>query len=329
MKLTKIIASALAGTLLMSVFCCGCSDTKETRKPTDDDKPVVEELPEDEILIMCAYRNEAWGHQSHITFVMSDGNVYSSSEEFEGRNSDWSHSLSDEDRALLLQKYTEPTGHIDEDKLLKIYQQIMQIDVDADFVYEDEYACDAGTHYTKVNVDGEWIQISESGDQTGSLKDRHARKADILLEGAFKDAGLKDAAHIYSCTETFIKTFECPGADLKNPRRIITNMDELKQFEKDTGINLEGMEEFEYFGNPDYDQFGWICIGVEIVQYDDYLSLEDVSADAFIVSENYTGFAYINDPVIDISDHVVDQKCYCHVVQIPAYNPGDYDAFLN
>ena len=65
-----------------------------------------------------------------------------------------------------------------------------------------------------------------------------------------------------------------------------------------------------------------------MVTYPEYLSLDDVSADAFVVADNYVGFAYLEDPVIDVSDDVVPQKCYCHVVQLPGYNVEDYDLFL-
>ena len=333
MKFSKIIASTLIGSILMSLFCCGCTDTKSTRKRRDDDddnkKKVVKELPEDEILIICGYQNYAWGSQSRMTFVMSDGNVYSSEEYFDGYCSYDSKGLSIEDRALLLQKYTDPVGFFDKTKLLKIYQNMINIDPDAEFVYEDEYACDAGTGYTDVNVNGKWIKISESGDRTGSLKDRYAKKADTLIDGCFSSINMKNTANVYSGSITYIGTFECPKENKKDTRRIITSVEELKTFEKDTGIRLSDNEYFENFYNTDYDVFGWMCIGVEIFWADDYLSLEDVSADAFIVSDAYTGFAYIGDPVIVVHDRVVDQKCYCHIVQLPGYNTEVYDAFLN
>ena len=332
MKFSKIIASVLLASVMMSGLCCGCTDTNETKKPRDPDgtesSKTVKELPEDEILIIFGHQNNAWGSQSYMTFVMSDGNIYSSEEYFDGYNSYDSKGLSVEDRAALLQKYTDPVASIDKAKLLKLYQNIVKIDPDAEFVYEDEYACDAGTGYTKVNVNGEWVWISESGDRTGALDDRYARKTDHLIDGYFSSVDFKQPANVYSGNITFIGTFDCPKATTKQPRRIITNLDELKAFEKDTGISLSGNECFEYFYNTDYDVFEWMCIGVEIFQYDEYLSLEDVSADAFIVSDKYTGFAYIEDPVIDVSDRVVDQKWGCHIVQLPGYNTDVYDAFL-
>lgn len=175
MKLTKMIASVLTGSLCLSVFCCGCTNTRETEE-TKDNKPVVDELPEDEVLIRSSYKNGAWGYSSSVTYVFSDGSVYSSSEYFEGYYSYGQNNLTEEDRIALLKKYTKPRAYIDENQLLKIYQQAMQIDPDAEFVYEDLYACDAGTSVVEVNVDGEWIKLSESGDQNGALDDRHAKK---------------------------------------------------------------------------------------------------------------------------------------------------------
>ena len=83
MKLTKMIASVLTGSLCLSVFCCGCTNTRETEE-TKDNKPVIDELPEDEVLIRSSHKNGAWGYDSSVTYVFSDGNVYSSGESFEG-----------------------------------------------------------------------------------------------------------------------------------------------------------------------------------------------------------------------------------------------------
>ena len=333
MKFTRIITSVLLASISMSVLCCGCSKTNETtRKPRNDydETKVVKKLPEDEILIISGHQNEAWGHHSSMTYVLSDGSVYNSQEYFEGYGIDWDHSLTDEQRAALLKKYTLTVACIEEKQLLKIYNYIINIKPDAKFVYSDEYACDAGTSFTKVNVKGNWVMIEESGDMTGELNDRYARKADKLIGEVFASFSrdLKYPSHLYSCRETFIGTFECRKTVTKDTRRIITNMDELKAFEKDTGIDIRNNESFKYFGDTDYDSFNWCCIGIEVVVYPEYLSLDDVSADAFIVSDPYVGFAYLEDPRIDVSDDVVPQKCYCHVVQLPNENLEDYDWFL-
>ena len=328
MKLTKMIASVLTGSLCLSVFCCGCTNTREAEE-TKDNKPVVDELPEDEVLIRSSHKNGAWGYYSSVTYVFSDGNVYSSSESFEGYYAYGQNNLTEEDRIALLKKYTKPRAYIDENQLLKIYQQAMQIDPDAEFVYEDLNACDAGTSVIEVNVDGEWITLSESGDQNGALDDRHAKKANALIEGVFNTTDWNTEASVYSGNETFLETFECPNARLDNARRLITSEKELRQFEKDTGIKLSEMEEFEYFTDSSYAPYSYLCIGVEIIQYDNYLSLEDVSADAFIVSPDYTGFALVEDPRIDISDEIVEQKTYCYVVILPGYDLSVYEDFLH
>jgi hypothetical protein len=113
-------------------------------------------------------------------------------------------------------------------------------------------------------------------------------------------------------------------------RRIITNMDELIMFENDTGIDLRSRESFKYFGDPDYDRFSYICIAVEIFDYHE--KYQPVEADAFIVSGDYTGFASLDDPTIDMDNNYAPTKQYCYVVQVPFYSEeylADYDAFLN
>ena len=325
MKLTKMIASVLTGSLCLSVFCCGCTNTRET----EDNKLVIDELPEDEALIRSSHKNGAWGYDSSVTYVFSDGNVYSSSESFEGYYAYGQNNLTEEDRIALLKKYTKPRAYIDENQLLKIYQQAMQIDQDAEFVYEDLYACDAGTSVIEVNVDGEWLKLSESGDQNGALDDRHAKKANALIEGVFNTTDWNTGASVYSGNETFLETFECPNASLDNARRLITSEKELRQFEKDTGIKLSEMEEFENFTDSSYDAYSYLCIGVEIIWYDNYMSLDEVSADAFIVSPDYTGFALVEDPRVDISDEIVEQKTYCYVVILPGYDLSVYEDFLH
>ena len=330
MKLTGIISSMLAASLCLSVLCCGCTNTNETGHTKDDDgTKTVKKLPEDEVLIISGHHNMAWGYQNSISYVMSDGSVYSSQVFFDGYPGGSDRSLTDEERLAVLRKYTLPVTTVDKDQLLRIYNKVLNIDPDAKFVYSDETACDAGTGYTKVNVKGEWVNISEDGDQNGELDDRYARKANVLIDAAFKDAykTRKNSPGVYSGYETFIGTFECTRTPSIDTKRIITSTDDIKALEKDTGIDLRNNESFEsFFG--EYSSFGWCCIAVEVVTYPEYLSLDDVSADAFVVADNYVGFAYLEDPVIDVSDDVVPQKCYCHVVQLPGYNVEDYDLFL-
>lgn len=331
MKLTKIFSSILLASVFFSMLCCGCTKTVETTVRNEDDgRRTVKKLPKDEVLIIESHHNVAWGTQSSLTFIMSDGSMYSSSEFFDGFPDRFGSSLSDEDKIAILRRYTLPVATIDSDQLLRIYNNIINIDPEAEFVYSDEYACDAGLSSTRVNIEGEWVKISESGDTNGDLKDRYARKANALINAAFRNTyeNRKDPAHVYSGNETFIGTFECTKVPSKDLRRIITSPEDLRAFEKDTGINLENNEYFAFFGDTDYDAFRWNCIGIEVVTYPNYLSLEEVSADAFVVSGNYVGFVYVEDPQIDVSDDVVPQKCYCHVVQLPANNMQEYDQFL-
>lgn len=279
------------------------------------------------MLAITGHCNEAWGHYSVLFFIMSDGNVYSSTESF---STGWSvdNTLTNSQRADLLRKYTKPTTVIKESDLAKIYENMVKIDPDAEFKYEDMYCCDAGTSFTYVFVDGKMIKISESGDATGALKDSHAKKADTLISKALAGTGDNVKNHLYSRSESYLATLCAPNAEFKDTRRIITNMDELRQFEKDSGIQLEGTEGFEYFGDPTYDQFGTVCILIEMVSYPDYLKPDQVTADAFIVSDDYVGFAFLEDPQIDISEDAVPSTWYCHIVQLSNYEMSEYEPFL-
>ena len=202
----------------------------------------------------------------------------------------------------------------------------MQIDPDADFIYEDEICYDAGSGIAEVNQNGNWIKISESGAYSGILDDPFAVSAKEQYKNAVSFT-LDKAAKIYSNTETYVETFECPDTTITCCKQIITSMDELRKFEEDTGIDLESNEYFDGFGDRDYDRFNWCYIAVEVIGWDEYLSLEDVSADAFIVSDDYVGFGLTEDPQIDISDEIVEQKYYCYVAQVPGYDISLYDGF--
>ena len=56
--------------------------------------------------------------------------------------------------------------------------------------------------------------------------------------------------------------------------------------------------------------------------------MQDISSDAFIVSESYVGFGFIKNPDIDISDHIVEEDSYCHIAVVPNYVKSVYDPFL-
>ena len=109
---------------------------------------------------------------------------------------------------------------------------------------------------------------------------------------------------------------------------LITDMEELRAFEEMTGIDLEGNECFEYFGDADYDAFNSMCIAVEIVAYDEVFSLDTVSTDAFIVSDNYVGFSNLGLLKMATTDlRLGTDKYYCYVAQVPAYDMSVYEGF--
>ena len=145
------------------------------------------------------------------------------------------------------------------------------------------------------------------------------------MSGGFKN----EPASIYSRNESYIETVQCPNeVSTSKAKRIIKNLDELIEFGKDTGIDLKSKKEFEVFYDPDYGKFDNTVIAVEIVSYPEYLDLKSVTADAFAVSGKYVGFAYLNKPVIDVSDEPVPEKYYVHIAQIPKDVTGAYDSFL-
>ena len=336
MKFQKAIATVLCMAVGMSVLCCSCSADNggsggygRNRNSRDDEEEEEYEVPEDEILVVRRSENEAWGHARSITFIMSDGNVYSSSTNFGfGRNQDYSV-LSYEDELTLLRKYTEPIGKMDEDKIAKLYNNMMKIDTGADFEYSDEEWDDAGYSDIEVlNSDGEYMKISESGCRQGELEDRNARKALSVIRTFFNFLEVDSVPTCYLPTDTFIDTFECTADITDDAHILITNNEELDEFISLTGVDLRKLEDFSYFGDADYDQFNSVCIAVEIKGYDGYLSLQEISSDAFIVSDSYVGFGIIEDPVIDISDQIVEQKYYCHVAVVPGYDMSVYDPFV-
>ena len=316
----------------MSVLCCGCSSDsgKSGRSRNDrDDEEEELELPENEILVVSRSDNEAWGHYRHISFVTSDGSIYTSSVDFGfGRTWDYSR-LTYEEELTLLQKYTEPVGKMDEDLLEKLYGYLMKIDTDAKFKYSDEIWYDAGSSTIEVlTSDGDYIKISESGCQNGELRDRNARKAKSLIQNCFSSLDVETIPSCYLHTDTYIETFPCTGEFTGTTHMIITNINELNEFEDLTGIDLKSIDGFEYFGDADYDHFNWACIAVEITCYDEYLSKSEISPDAFIVTDSYVGFGILEDPEIDISDRIVEQNYYCHIAVVPSYDLSVYDPFV-
>jgi len=106
-------------------------------------------------------------------------------------------------------------------------------------------------------------------------------------------------------------------------------MEELRAFEKMTGIDLEGNECFESFGDPEYDSFKSMCIAVEIVAYDEVFGLDNVETDAFIVSKDYVGFGNLGLLKMATTDlRLGVDKYYCYVAQVPAYDMSVYEGFV-
>ena len=331
MKFKKLVTAVLCMSLGMSVLCCGCDNagSGRSRRSRSDEEEEELELPEDEILVVCRSENEAWGHYSSISFVTSDGSIYCSSVDFGfGRNWDYSR-LTYEEELKLLQKYTEPIGKMDEETLEKLYGHLMKIDTDAEFKYSDEVWYDAGSSIVEVMTsDGDYIKINESGCKNGELRDRNARKAMSVIRNCSEFRTAETVPACYLHTDTYIETFPCTGEFTGTTHMIITNINELNEFEDLTGIDLKSIDGFEYFGDADYDHFNWACIAVEITCYDEYLSKSEISPDAFIVSESYVGFGILEDPEIDISDRIVEQNYYCHIAVVPSYDLSVYDPFV-
>ena len=351
MKLTKMITAVLVMSLGMSLLCCGCTSvtgtkagtsndtsagttavttgTNSTGKGTEETEEKLSVLPDDKILVISRSDNEAEGHQREVTIVTSDGNIYSSAVNFGfGRYQDVS-TLSDEEELALLQKYTEPVGRFDKKDLHDMYNHMMKIDADAKFEYSDEICYDAGCTVTRVlTSDGEYVKINESGVKQGELKDHNAKKTMSIIKNYFYSIDYRTLAVCYLPTDTFIGTFKCTKEITGSSRMIITSKEELQSFIDLTGIDLSKIDGFEYFGDTDYDHFNRVCIAVEIKGYDNYLKLQDVSTDAFIVSESYVGFGFVEDSVTDISDHIVEEDYYCHIAVVPNYVMSAYDPFL-
>ena len=321
MKFAKTLTTVLVSSLLASSLLCSCNANPE---------PEIE-LPEDEILVLCGYKNGFEGYSSSKLFILSDGRVFCSQERILRYPLYYSEGITDEQRIELLEKYTAPVAVIPEDDMLKLYGYMVNIDPDSDFVYKDEYVTDIGTDYTEVYVDGKSIRISESGEMTGSLDDRNARKADALISRKLISCGIIGYPNVYSGNEVFLDTLECPkDVSLINTRRIITSIEELKAFENETGLMLSKLDGFEYFSDPDYDSFSQMCIAVQIFVCP-FMDEPD-KPEAFIVSDDYVGFATLEEGSSGPLTYQGKYKTWCHVVQLPYYpseGTAPYDAFLN
>ena len=225
MKFAKTLTGVLVSSLLASSLLCSCNANPE---------PEIE-LPEDEILVLCGYKNGFEGYSSSKLFILSDGRVFCSQEQILRRPMYYGEGLTDEQRIELLDKYTTPVAVISEKDMRKLYGYMVNIDPDAEMDYEDLYVTDIGTDYTNVYVDGKCIRISESGEMTGVLDNRNAKKADAFINKTLKSYGVIDYPNVYSGYEVFLDTMECPKTFLPvNGRRIISDAGELKEFEKDT-----------------------------------------------------------------------------------------------
>jgi hypothetical protein len=260
---------------------------------------------------------------------MSDGSVYASNEYFSGYTEEYYDPMPAEDRLALLKLYTKPVAQFDVNALTEAYSYMQYADPNEEFVYEDEVTYDGGYSSTSVNVGGEWVKISEGGVYTGWLDDDYAMAALQIIRDEFYGEDIEISTHIYSKDITFLKTYELGDADVQPCKMLITNMEELRAFEKMTGIDLEGNECFESFGDPEYDSFKSMCIAVEIVAYDEVFGLDNVETDAFIVSKDYVGFGNLGLLKMATTDlRLGTDKYYCYVAQVPAYDMSVYEGFV-
>ena len=354
MRLTRTLTTILAGTLCLTALCSctsgssGSSKKKDKDKDKDEDEvtttevssavdPGVEpavtvelcELPAGENIIHMHSDNYSEGYQASDVFVMSDGSVYASNEYYGGYTEDYYEPMPAEDRLALLQLYTKPVAQFDVNALTEAYSYMQYADPNEEFVYEDEVTYDGGYSSTSVNVGGEWVKISEGGVYTGWLNDDYAMAALQIIRDEFYGEDIEISTHIYSKDITFLKTYELGDADVQPCKMLITDMEELRAFEEMTGIDLEGNECFEYFGDADYDAFNSMCIAVEIVAYDEVFGLDTVETDAFIVSKDYVGFGSLGSLKMATTDlRLGTDKYYCYVAQVPAYDMSVYDGFV-
>ena len=280
MKITKTLTTILIGTICMTALCSCASGSSGSSKKKDKDKdededgvtttevssavdPGVEpavtvelcDLPAGENIIHMHSDNYSEGYQASDVFVMSDGSVYASNEYYGGYTEDYYEPMPAEDRLALLKLYTKPVAQFDVNALTEAYSYMQYADPNEEFVYEDEVTYDGGYSSTSVNIGGEWVKISEGGVYTGWLDDDYAKAALQIIRDEFYGEDIEVSTHIYSKDITFLKTYELGDADVQPCKMLITDMEELRAFEKMTGIDLEGNECFESFGDPEYDSF--------------------------------------------------------------------------
>ena len=331
-KIHKLLsARAVVFILMIAVLCCGCTDAIPLIKTgyyDDEGEKITEELPEDEVIAIRGFYNYAWGYTNYMRFIMSDGKVYSSNIDSKIGVYDHSGEITDEQKGYLLEKYTEPDGEISMKDLHKLYHYMLKIDTGAEII-RDYGMLDAGIEYTIVYIDGEPVMTYEFGQRTWDLDDSCAVKVNDLISNALCSVKTEINNCLYVKSSSVIMTVRCPDTIKGETRRIINDAGELEKFRQDTGIDLMEYKYFDYFSNSEYDEFSNTCIAVELVEYPDYLSLGDVTADAFIISDDYVGFAYLNDPDVDENIDGTAMNRYCHVVRLPKdHKASDYEPFL-
>ena len=334
MKTLRTIACTLVLAISMSVLCCGCGSSSGTSGNGRDrdngaaepvEEPVA--LPKDATIATINYENMAEGYQCRTVFIRSDGTVYRSEEMFRGYGKDSNTPFTDEDRLAVLMKYAGPVMRIDERDLTRIYRYMQKIDPAAVFKYDDDVVYDAGCGITRVLVNGEMVTISESGVRKVVLNDSNAKKVEELLKDAISGLDYRVDTHVFSSQDTFIDVFPCSGTNDGESRRIIKNINELKAFQKETGIDLKSLESFQYFGDSDYDAFRSCSIAVQFVECPE--GVEPSCPDAFLFSKKYTGYVFAGDEPEYSGD--CNTKLYCYVVQVPLaneYYSEYYDMFL-
>ncbi len=143
----------------------------------------------DTIVLISRYSNCAWGYQDNGKFITLDGRVYNF--DFGDNIGSYKKDPSTDFIGALedIRDSEGPASNVDADVVAQCLSYAMQVDPEAEFTRES-VACDAGQHSVYCVRNGEMIQLSTYGDNSGELCDDYADAIlDLLDESGIMSTG--------------------------------------------------------------------------------------------------------------------------------------------
>lgn len=312
----KISKTFLVMLMCVSLFCSGCNSAYTTTDTTAAEAVNEEEDDGKKLMAAMVLEAQGWEWVSMRMFIMTDRTVYFSSE-IGGSTPYEPQKYSYEELASIHSRYLDYSFRIEKADYDKIVDDIPKINTQAEFVDDSSEEVVPGliTVYSEENE----IMIRTFGDSKTRLDDPFAKEIGDIVYSYFSTMRPDvNIPALYGSTWSFITTLECPDADTWDRRRVITNKTDLDDFCKIAGVDLMSID---VLADYDVDKYNVI---VEIVEFDKDISLEEAKADFYIVSKEYTGYAYLDpDLKVAVNNEDVHNK-YLHVALVPKENYSIY-----